>query len=246
MDNMKINGVLNVGTPAANMNNHTTNVNDYKITNITERARPDEEIIKTLKEYRNYAKAIRDDLMESINDANETLLNDTPYSLAFIDDKSVEIEITNDETHEMRLVEDEFKDLIPKSVWMIRDLVSGYTFQMIQEYENKQRDLVINALRDKYKTIARGIITAHVGHLERLKKDYVEIFTILSCIYEDFRPIYNTRNLNSGEIGKYEYDLGKITPAPLMVPTCETTSVDKPNPSISTRNLDSNSARKLD
>ena len=240
MDNMKINGVLNVGTPAANMNNYTINAGDYKITNITERARPDEEIIKTLKEYHNYAKEIRDDLMESINDANETLLNDTPYSLAFIDGKSVEIEITNDETHEMRLVEDEFKDLIPKSVWMIRDLVSGYTFQMIQEYENKQRDLVINALRDKYKTIARGIITAHVGHLERLKKDYVEIFTILSCIYEDFRPIYNTRNLNSDEIGKYEYDLGKFTPSPLMVPTCETTSVDKPDPSISTRNLDSN------
>ena len=240
MDNMKINGVLNVGTPAANMNNYTTNVDDYKITNITERARPNEEIIETLKEYRNHAKAIRDDLMRSINDANETLLNDTPYSLVFIDGKSVEIEITNDETHEMRLVEDEFKDLIPKSVWMIRNLVSGYTFQMIQEYENKQRYLVINALRDKYKTIARGIITAHVGHLERLKKDYVEIFTILSCIYEDFRPIYNTRNLNSGEIGKYEYDLGKITPAPLMVPTCETTSVGKPDHSISTRNLDSN------
>ena len=240
MDNMKINGVLNVGTPAANMNNYTINAGDYKITNVTERARPDEEIIKTLKEYHNYAKAIRDDLMRSINDANETLLNDTPYSLAFIDGKSVEIEITNDETHEMRLVEDEFKDLIPKSVWMIRDLVSGYTFQMIQEYENKQRDLVINALRDKYKTIARGIITAHVDHLERLKKDYVEIFTILSCIYEDFRPIYNTRNLNGDEIGKYEYDLGKFTPSPLMVPTCEMTSVGKPDPSITTCNLDSN------
>ena len=237
---MNINGVLNVVIPAANINNYTINAGDYKITNITERARPDEEIIKTLKEYRNHAKAIRDDLMRSINDANETLLNDTPYSLAFIDGKSVEIEITNDETHEMRLVEDEFKDLIPKSVWMIRDLVSGYTFQMIQEYENKQRDVVINAWRDKYKTIARGIITAHVDHLERLKKDYVEIFTILSCIYADFRPIYNTRNLNGDEIGKYEYDLGKFTPSPLMVPTCETTSVGKPDPSISTRNLDSN------
>ena len=31
-----------------------------------------------------------------------------------------------------------------------------------------------------------------------------------------------------------------------MVPTCETTSVGKTDPSISTRNLDSNSARKLD
>ena len=239
MDNMKINGVLNVGTPAANMNNYTINAGDYKITNITERARPDEEIIKTLKEYRNHAKAIRDDLMRSINDANETLLNDTPYSLAFIDGKSVEIEITNDETHEMRLVEDEFKDLIPKSVWMIRDLVSGYTFQMIQEYENKQCDLVINALHDKYKTIAREIITNHVGYLERLKKDYIEIFTILSYIYEDFRPIYNTRNLNGDTIGTFDYDKGKFTPDPMMIPTCETTSVDKPDPSISTRNLDS-------
>ena len=233
MDNMKINGVLNVGTPSANMNNYTINAGDYKITNITERARPDEEIIKTLKEYHNYAKAIRDDLMRSINDANETLLNDTPYSLAFIDGKSVEIEITNDETHEMRLVEDEFKDLIPKSVWMIRDLVSGYTFQMIQEYENKQRDLVINALRDKYKTIARGIITAHVGHLERLKKDYVEIFTILSCIYEDLRPIYNTRNLNGDTIGTFDYDKGKFAQDPMMVPTCEKTSVGMNDPSIS-------------
>ena len=188
------------------INNENKLTSYYKITNITERARSDREIIETLKEYRNHAKAIRDDLMRSINDANETLLNDTPYSLVFIDGKSVEIEITNDETHEMRLVEDEFKDLIPKSVWMIRNLVSGYTFQMIQEYENKQRDLVINALRDKYKTIARGIITAHVGHLERLKKDYVEIFTILSCIYEDLRPICNTKNLNDHAITTFDYD----------------------------------------
>lgn len=239
MDNTKINGVLNVGTPSVAASEYKL-TNDYKITNVTERARPDEEIIKTLKEYHNYAKAIRSDLMDSINDANETLLNDTPYTLAFIDDKSVEIEITNDETHEMHLVEEEFKDRIPKNVCMIRDLVSGYTFQMIQEYENKQRDLVINALRDKYKTIARGIITAHVGHLERLKKDYVEIFTILSYIYEDFRPVYNTRNLNGDEIGTYDYDLGKFTPSPLMVPTCATTSAGKPDPSITTRNLDSN------
>lgn len=239
MDNTKINGVLNVGTPSVAASEYKL-TNDYKNTNVTERARPDEEIIKTLKEYHNYAEAIRSDLMDSINDANETLLNDTPYTLAFIDDKSVEIEITNDETHEMHLVEEEFKDRIPKNVCMIRDLVSGYTFQMIQEYENKQRDLVINALRDKYKTIARGIIAAHVDHLERLKKDYVEIFTILSYIYEDFRPVYNTRNLNGDEIGTYDYDLGKFTPSPLMVPTCATTSAGKPDPSITTRNLDSN------
>ena len=168
MDNMKINGVLNVGTPAANMNNYTTNVDDYKITNITERARPDEEIIETLKEYRNHAKAIRDDLMRSINDVNETLLNDTPYVLAFVDGKRIDVEIVNDETHEMQSIDEEIEDKIPKSVWLIHDLVSGYTFQMIREYENKQRDLVINALRDKYKTIARGIITAHVGHLESI------------------------------------------------------------------------------
>ena len=205
MDNTKINEVLNAGISSTDANENKL-TSDYRITNITECARPDEEIIKTLKEYHNYAKSIRDDLMRSINDANETLLNDTPYSLAFIDGKSVEIEITNDETHEMRLVEDEFKNLIPKSVWMIRDLVSGYTFQMIQEYENKQRDLVINALRDKYKTIARGTIIAHVGHLERLKKDYVEIFTILSCIYEDFRPICNTKNLNEHAITTFDYD----------------------------------------
>ena len=88
MDNMKINGVLNSGISSTDANENKL-TSDYKITNITERARPDEEIIKTLKEYRNYAKAIRDDLMRSINDANETLLNDTPYSLAFIDEKSV-------------------------------------------------------------------------------------------------------------------------------------------------------------
>ena len=206
MDNMKINGVLNVGTPAANMNNYTTNVDDYKITNITERARSDREIIETLKEYSNHAKAIRDDLMRSINDVNETLLNDTPYVLAFVDGKRVDVEIANDETHEMQSIDEEIEDKIPKSVWIIHDLVSGYTFQMIREYENKQRDLVINALRDKYKTIARGIITAHVGHLERLKKDYVEIFTILSFIYEDLRPIYNTKNLNDHAITTFDYD----------------------------------------
>lgn len=239
MDNTKINGILNDGTQSVAASEYKF-TNDYKITNVTERTRPDEEIIETLKEYRDYAKAIRSDLMKSINDANETLLNDTPYTLAFIDGTSIEIEITNDETHEMRLVEEEFRDRIPKSVWMIRDLVSGYTFQMIQEYENKQCDLIINTLRDKYKTIARGIITTHVGYLERLKKDYIEIFTILSYIYEDFRPIYNTRNLNGDEIGTYDYDLGKFTPAPLMVPTCATTSVGKPDPSISTRNLDLN------
>ena len=213
MDNTKINGVLNVGTPSVAASEYKL-INDYKITNVTKRVRPDEEIIETLKEYRNYAKAIRDDLMRSINDANETLLNDTPYVLAFIDGKRVDVKIVNDETHEMQSIDEEIKDRIPKSVWMIRNLVSRYTFQMIQEYENKQRDLVINALRDKYKTIARGIITAHVGHLERLKKDYVEIFTILSYIYEDFRPIYNTRNLNGGEIGTYDYNLGKFTPSP--------------------------------
>lgn len=239
MDNTKINGVLNVGTPSVAASEYKL-INDYKITNATERTRPDEEIIETLKEYRDYAKAIRSDLMDSINDVNETLLNDTPYTLAFIDGKSVEIEITNDETHEMHLVEEEFKDRIPKNVCMIRDLVSGYTFQMIQEYENKQRDLAINALRDKYKTIARMVITAHVGHLERLKKDYVEIFTILSYIYEDFRPIYNTRNLNGDTIGTFDYDKGKFTPNPMMIPTCETTSVGKHDPSITTRNLDSN------
>ena len=239
MDNMKINGVLNVGTPAANMNNYTTNVDDYKITNITERARPDEEIIETLKEYRNHAKAIRDDLMRSINDVNETLLNDTPYVLAFVDGKRVDVEIVNDETHEMQSIDEEIEDKIPKSVWIIHDLVSGYTFQMIREYENKQRDLVINALRDKYKTIARGIITAHVGHLERLKKDYVEIFTILSCIYEDLRPIYNTRNLNGDTIGTFDYDKGKFAQDPMMVPTCVKNSVGMNDPSISTRNLNS-------
>ena len=233
MDNMKINGVLNVGTPAANMNNYTTNVDDYKITNITERARSDREIIETLKEYSNHAKAIRDDLMRSINDVNETLLNNTPYVLAFVDGKRVDIEIVNDETHEMQSIDEETEDKIPKSVWMIHDLVSGYTFQMIREYENKQRDLVINALRDKYKTIARGIITAHVGHLERLKKDYVEIFTILSCIYEDLRPIYNTRNLNGDTIGTFDYDKGKFAQDPMMVPTCEKTSVGMNDPSIS-------------
>ena len=239
MDNMKINGVLNVGTPAANMNNYTINAGDYKITNITERARPDEEIIKTLKEYHNYAKAIRDDLMRSINDVNETLLNDTPYVLAFVDGKRVDVEIVNDETHEMQSIDEEIEDKIPKSVWLIHDLVSGYTFQMIREYENKQRDLVINALRDKYKKIARGIITAHVGHLERLKKDYVEIFTILSCIYEDLRPIYNTRNLNEDTIGTFDYDKGKFAQDPMMVPTCSNTSVGMDDPSISTRNLTS-------
>ena len=233
MDNMKINGVLNVGTPAANMNNYTINAGDYKITNITERARPDEEIIKTLKEYSNHAKAIRDDLMRSINDVNETLLNDTPYVLAFVDGKRVDVEIVNDETHEMQSIDEETEDKIPKSVWLIHDLVSGYTFQMIREYENKQWDLVINALRDKYKTIARGIITAHVSHLERLKKDYVEIFTILSCIYEDLRPIYNTRNLNGDTIGTFDYDKGKFAQDPMMVPTCEKTSVGMNDPSIS-------------
>lgn len=239
MDNTKINGVLNVGTPSVAASEYKL-TNDYKITNVTERARPDEEIIETLKEYRNYAKAIRNDLLNSINDVNETLLNDTPYVLVLVDEKRVDIEIVNDETHEMQSIDEEFKDRIPKNVCMIRDLVSGYTFQMIQEYESKQRDLVINALRDKYKTIARGIITTHVGHLERLKKDYVEIFTILSYIYEDFRPVYNTRNLNGDEIGTYDYDLGKFTPSPLMVPTCATTSAGKPDPSITTRNLDSN------
>ena len=231
MDNTKINGVLNVGIPSVN-------ISDYKITNVTERARPDEEIIETLKDYRNYAKSIRNNLMDSINEANDTLLFETPYLLAFIDDERVEIEIANDETHEMHLVEEEFKDKIPKSVLMIRDLVSGYTFQMIKEYEDKQRDLVISALHDKYKTIARGIIATHVGHLEMLRKDYVEIFTILSFIYEDFRPIYNTRNLNGDSIGVYDYDKGKFISDPMMVPTCATTSVCKPNPSTSARNLD--------
>lgn len=239
MDNTKINGVLNVGTPSVAASEYKL-TRDYKITNITERARPDEEIIETLKEYRDYAKAIRSDLMKSINDVNETLLNDTPYVLVFIDEEKVDVEIVNDETHEMQPIDKEIEDRVPKSVWMIRDLVSGYTFQMIQEYENKQCDLVINALHDKYKTIARAIITTHVGYLERLKKDYIEIFTILSYIYEDFRPIYNTRNLNGDTIGTFDYDRGKFTPDPMMVPTCETTSVSKPDPSITTRNLDSN------
>lgn len=232
MDNTKINGVLNVGTPSVA-------ASDYKITNVTERARPDEEIIETLKEYRDYAKTIRDDLLNSINDVNETLLNDTPYVLVLVDEKRVDIEIVNDETHEMQSIDEEFKDRIPKNVRMIRDLVSGYTFQMIQEYESKQHVLVINALRDKYKTIARGTITTHVEYLERLKKDYIEIFTILSYIYEDFRPVYNTRNLNGDTIGTFDYDKGKFTPDPMMVPTCVTTSVGKPDPSITTRNLDS-------
>ena len=215
------------------INNENKLTSDYKITNITERARSDGEIIETLKEYRNHAKAIRDDLMRSINDVNETLLNNTPYVLAFVDGKRVDIEIVNDETHEMQSIDEETEDKIPKSVWIIHDLVSGYTFQMIREYENKQRDLVINALRDKYKTIERGIITAHVGHLERLKKDYVEIFTILSCIYEDLRPIYNTRNLNGDTIGTFDYDKGKFAQDPMMVPTCEKTSVGMNDPSIS-------------
>lgn len=239
MDNTKINGVLNVGTPSVAASEYKL-INDYKITNVTKRVRPDEEIIETLKEYRDYAKAIRSDLMKSINDANETLLNDTPYVLVFADEERVDVEIANDETHEMQSIDKEIEDRVPKSVWMIRDLVSGYTFQMIQEYENKQCDLVINALHDKYKTIAREIITNHVGYLERLKKDYIEIFTILSYIYEDFRPIYNTRNLNGDTIGTFDYDKGKFTPDPMMVPTCETTSVGKPDPSITTRNLDSN------
>lgn len=238
MDNTKINGVLNVETPSADISEYKLNTNDYKITNVTERTRPDEEIIATLKDYRDYAKSIRNNLMDSINEVNDTLLLESPYSLAFIDGTSVEIEIINDETHETRLVEEEFKDKIPKSVSMIRDLVSGYTFQMIKEYEGKQRDLVISALHDKYKTIARGIIANHVGYLEMLRKDYVEIFTILSYIYEDFRPIYNTRNLNGGTIGTYDYDKGKFTPDPMMVPTCATTSVGKPDPSTSARNLD--------
>lgn len=239
MDNRKINGVLNVGTPSVAASEYKL-INDYKITNVTKRVRPDEEIIETLKEYRDYAKAIRSDLMKSINDANETLLNDTPYVLVFADEERVDVEIANDETHEMQSIDKEIEDRVPKSVWMIRDLVSGYTFQMIQEYENKQCDLVINALHDKYKTIAREIITNHVGYLERFKKDYIEIFTILSYIYEDFRPIYNTRNLNGDTIGTFDYDKGKFTPDPMMVPTCETTSVGKPDPSITTRNLDSN------
>lgn len=239
MDNTKINGVLNVGIPSVDASEYKL-TNDYKITNVTKRVRPDEEIIETLKEYRDYAKAIRSDLMKSINDVNETLLNDTPYVLVFADEERVDVEIVNDETHEMQSIDKEIEDRVPKSVWMIRDLVSGYTFQMIQEYENKQCDLVINALHDKYKTIAREIITNHVGYLERLKKDYVEIFTILSYIYEDFRPIYNTRNLNGDTIGTFDYDKGKFTPNPMMVPTCETTSVGKPDPSITTRNLDSN------
>ena len=205
MYNTKINGILNAGISSTDTNENKL-TSDYKITNITERARSDGEIIETLKEYNNHAKAIRDDLMRSINDVNETLLNNTPYVLAFVDGKRVDVEIVNDETHEMQSINEETEDKIPKSVWMIHDLVSGYAFQLIREYENKQWDLVINALRDKYKTIARGIITAHVGHLERLKKDYVEIFTILSCIYEDLRPIYNTRNLNGDTITTFDYD----------------------------------------
>ena len=232
MDNTKISGILNAGISTTDTNENKL-TSDYKITNITERARSDREIIETLKEYSNHAKAIRDDLMRSINDVNETLLNDTPYVLAFVDDKRVDVEIVNDETHEMQSIDEETEDKIPKSVWLRHDLVSGYTFQMIREYENKQRDLVINALRDKYKTIARGIITAHVGHLERLKKDYVEIFTILSCIYEDLRPIYNTRNLNGDTIGTFDYDKGKFAQDPMMVPTCEKTSVGMNDPSIS-------------
>lgn len=232
MDNTKINGILNAGISSTDANENKL-TSDYKITNITERARSDGEIIETLKEYSNHAKAIRDDLMCSINDVNETLLNDTPYVLAFVDGKRVDVEIVNDETHEMQSIDEETEDKIPKSVWMIHDLVSGYTFQMIREYENKQRDLVINALRDKYKTIARGIITAHVGHLERSKKDYVEIFTILSCIYEDLRPIYNTKNLNEYAITTFDYDKGKFAQDPMMVPTCEKTSVGMNDPSIS-------------
>ena len=232
MDNTKINGILNAGISSTDTNENKL-TSDYKITNITERARSDREIIETLKEYSNHAKAIRDDLMRSINDVNETLLNDTPYVLAFVDGKRVDVEIVNDETHEMQSIDEETEDKIPKSVWMIHDLVSGYAFQLIREYENKQWDLVINALRDKYKTIARGTIIAHVGHLERLKKDYVEIFTILSCIYEDLRPIYNTRNLNGDTIGTFDYDKGKFAQDPMMVPTCEKTSVGMNDPSIS-------------
>lgn len=232
MDNTKINGVLNVGTPSSN-------ISDYKITNVIERTRPDEEIIETLREYRNYAEKIRDELMCSINDANETLLNDTPYVLVFVDDKRVDIEVVNDETHEMQSIDDEIKDRVPKNIWMIRDLVSGYTFQMIQEYENKQRDLVISALRDKYKTIARCVITTHVDHLERLKKDYVEIFTILSFIYEDFRPIYNTRNLNGDKISTFDYDKGTFRSNPKFANVSTTTAVDRHDSSITTTNLDS-------
>ncbi len=200
----KINGVLNVGTM-------TSNTSDYKLTNlVSERIRPDEEIIAQLKEYCDYANAIRTELMHTINEANETLLNDTQYALAFIDDKSVEIELCNEDTHEMHLVEEAYKDTIPLNVQIIRDLVSGYTFQMIHEYKVKQHDLVISALRDKYKTIARGIIINHVEHMERLTTDYAGIFETLSFIYEDFRPAYNTRNLNGDTIGTYDYDSGKF------------------------------------
>ena len=38
----------------------------------------------------------------------------------------------------------------------------------------------------------------------------------------------------------FDYGKGNFTQDPMMVPTCETTSVGKPDPSITTRNLDSN------
>ena len=37
----------------------------------------------------------------------------------------------------------------------------------------------------------------------------------------------------------FDYDKGNFTPDPMMVPTCEKTSVGMNDPSISTRNLDS-------
>ena len=38
----------------------------------------------------------------------------------------------------------------------------------------------------------------------------------------------------------FDYGKGNFTPDPMMVPTCEKTSVGMNDPSISTRNLDSN------
>ncbi len=212
-----INGLTSQPYNGNSLNNITANP-------LYERIRPDEDVIKDIKDISDYIQALYLEKQKEVSDINKSGILGKEYELVVYSDNTIEVQYTNSpEDGVAHHVEDEY---LPDNVMLIRNLVRGHYAELVQKYRTEQESIVVNSLWNKHKTIAISLIKTHVYMMHDENCGYEKIFKVLSEIYEDFRPTNTIRNC--GEvIGTYDYETGKFNRSVSELSTNGTIKLDK-------------------
>lgn len=212
MSNTNINGVLHTPYNGSLDKIATNPLSDIAIQRNYERIKPDEDVIKEIKDISNYINALYLEKQKEISDTNESGILGEEYELVYTSNAdningTIEVQYSNSPDDGVaHYVEEEY---LPNNVMLIRNLVRGHYAELVQKYRTEQESIVINSLWNKHKTIAISLIKTHVYMMHSADCDYEKIFKILSVIYEDFRPTNTIRDRGCA-IGTYDYETGKF------------------------------------